>query len=126
MARKHIIWVGSSEQDFLGFPGDVQDNMDGALTFASLGGKAEHVKPLKGFSGASVLEISESDSHGTYRCIYTVKYRTRIYVLHSFKKKSHKGITTPKEHMDMVKRRLKRAAELEAEFLKHEKKGKES
>ena len=100
--------------------------MEDALIYASLGGKAEHVKPLKGFSGASVLEIPEDDSSGTYRCMYTVKYPTRIYVLHAFKKKSRKGISTPKEHMDMVKRRLKRAAELEAEFLKQEKKGKGS
>ena len=98
--------------------------MEGALTFARLGGKAEHAKPLKGFAGASVLEISESDSNGTYRCIYTVKYRTRIYVLHAFQKKSHKGIATPKEHIDMIKRRLKRAAEIEAEFLEQEKKKK--
>ena len=118
VARKQIIWVDSSEKDFLAFPGDVQDNMDGALTFASLGGKAENVKPLKGFSGASVLEISESDSHGTFRCIYTVKYQTRIYVLHAFQKKS----STPKGHIDMVKRRLKRAAEREAEYLKQERK----
>ncbi len=126
MARKQIIWIGSSEKDFLAFPDDVQSDMDDALTFARLGGKAEHVKPLKGFSGASVLEIPEDDSSGTYRCIYTVKYPTRIYVLHAFKKKSRKGISTPKEHMDMVKRRLKRAAELELEFLKQEKKGKGS
>ena len=126
MARKRIIWVGSSEKDFLAFPDDVQSDMEGALTYASLGGKAEHVKPLKGFSGASVLEILEDDSSGTYRCIYTVKYPTRIYVLHAFKKKSHKGISTPKEHIDMVERRLKRAAELEVEFLKQEKKGKGS
>ena len=126
MARKQIVWVDSSQKDFLEFPSDVQYNMDGVLTFASLGGKAENVKPLKGFSGASVLEISESDSHGTFRCIYTVKYTTRIYVLHAFQKKSHKGISTPKEHIDMVKRRLKRAAEREAEFLKQEKGGKGS
>ena len=80
MARKQLIWVGSSEKDFLAFPDDVQSDMEDALTFARLGGKAEHVKPLKGFSGASVLEISESNSSGTYRCIYTVKFRTAIYV----------------------------------------------
>jgi phage-related protein len=124
VVRKPIFWVDSAEKDFSAFPEKVHENMESALAFARLGGKAEHAKPLKGFPGASVLEISESDSHGTYRCIYTVKFRTRIYVLHAFQKKSHKGITTPKEHIDMIKRRLKRAAEIEAEILQHEKKGK--
>jgi phage-related protein len=73
-----------------------------------------------------VLEIVESDRSGTYRCVYTVKFQTGIYVLHAFQKKSHKGIATSKQDIDMIKRRLKRAAELDAELRKQEKKGKGS
>lgn len=126
MARKHIVWVGSSEKDFLKFPDDVRSDIEDALIYASLGGKAEHVKPLKGFSGASVLEVIEDDQSGTYRCVYTVRFQSAIYVLHAFQKKSRKGISTPKEHIDMVERRLKRAAEIEAEFLMQRKKGERS
>ncbi len=113
---RRLIWVGSSGKDFSVFPLAVKDDIMGALRVAQKGGKEVHVKPLQGFSGASVLEIVESDPSGAYRCVYTVKFRTGIYVLHAFQKKSRKGITTPKEHIDMIKRRLKQAAEMDAKI----------
>jgi|SRR5579859_494975 len=123
VARK-LIWVDSSQKDFLMFPLEVQEEMTLVLRLAQRGGKGVHAKPLQGFSGASVLEIVESDPSGTYRCMYTVKFQTGIYVLHAFQKKSRKGIATPKEHIDMVKRRLRRAFEMDAELAEQEKKGK--
>jgi phage-related protein len=107
----------------LAFPAKVQDDMKTALILAQEGGKAEHAKPLKGFSGASVLEIVENDPNGTYRGVYTVKFQTGVYVLHAFQKKSRKGIATPQEHIDTIKRRLKIAAEWHAETIAREKKG---
>ncbi len=95
-----------------------------ALYLALDGKKATNVKPLQGFSGASVLEIVVRDPRGAYRCIYTVKLQTAVYVLHAFQKKSRQGISTPQEHIDMVKRRLKWANEIDAEIIKQEKKGK--
>jgi phage-related protein len=94
-----------------------------ALGLAQEGLKAEQAKPLKGFSGASVFEIVESDSGGKYRGVYTVRFQTGIYVLHAFQKKSRKGIATPQEHIDMIKRRLKVAAEWDIETIAREKKG---
>jgi phage-related protein len=108
------------------FPMAVQDDMVAALLLAREGRKAVHAKPLLGFSGATVLEIIENDLSGTYRCMYTVKFQTGIYVLHVFQKKSRKGIATPKEHIDMVKRRLNLAAEIDAEIIEEKKKRKGS
>ena len=122
---RRLIWVDSSQKDFSAFPSDIQKEMTLALRLAQRGEKGVHAKPLRGFSGASVLEIVESDPSGTYRCMYTVKFQTGIYVLHAFQKKSRKGIATPKEHIDMVKRRLKRAVEMDAEIAEQEKKGKD-
>jgi phage-related protein len=65
-------------------------------------------KPLKGFGGASVLEVVEDHMGDTYRAIYTVKIAERVYVLHCFQKKS-KGIETPKQDADLVRERLKAA-----------------
>jgi phage-related protein len=121
---RRLIWVESSQKDFSTFPLEVQRYMGRALRYAQEGEKAAKAKPLQGFSGASVLEIVESDASGTYRCVYTVQFQTGIYVLHAFQKKSRKGIATPKEHTDMVKRRLKRAAEINTEIVVQEKKGK--
>jgi phage-related protein len=121
MART-LIWVGSSQKDLSAFPEEIQNNILTALELAQEGLKAAHAKPLKGFSGASVLEIVESDASGTYHGVYTVRFKTGIYVLHAFQKKSRKGIATPQEHIEMIKRRLKIAAQWDAETMAREKK----
>jgi len=64
---------------------------------------------MKGFGGASVLEVREDDGSGTYRAVYTVKFERAVYVLHAFQKKSKKGISTPKEDLDLIRKRLKDA-----------------
>ena len=43
----------------------------------------------------------------TYRAVYTVRFKAAVYVLHAFQKKAKKGIATPKQEIDLVKRRLK-------------------
>jgi phage-related protein len=40
----------------------------------------------------------------------TVKFDEAIFVLHTFQKKSKRGIETPKEDMEIIHRRLKTAA----------------
>lgn len=57
-----------------------------------------------------MLEIVEDHRSGTYRAVYTIRFKRAVYVLHVFQKKSKRGIATPKEEMDLVKQRLKRAA----------------
>jgi phage-related protein len=59
--------------------------------------------------GLGVLEIVEDDDGSTYRAVYTVRFGNALYVLHCFQKKSHKGIETPKQDMDMIRDRLKLA-----------------
>lgn len=82
-----------------------------ALYQAQVGLKAPTAKPLRGFGGASVLEIVEDHQNDTYRAVYTVKFSELLYVLHAFQKKSKKGIATPKPDIDLIKRRLKIAEE---------------
>lgn len=108
---KSIVWVGSSRRDLKAFPAEVKDVMGFALYQAQLGLKALSAKPLRGFGGAGVLEIVEDYQGDTYRAVYTVKFADLLYVLHAFQKKSKKGIATPKADMDLIKERLKTAAE---------------
>jgi len=54
---KPLIWVGSSKKDLAILPADVQDVFGYALHLAQQGGKHTDAKPLKGFKGASVLEV---------------------------------------------------------------------
>jgi phage-related protein len=108
---KPVIWIGSSHEDWQEFPDDVQDVMGYALHLAQCGKKASNAKPLAGFKGASVLEITDNYDSDTYRAVYTVKFKDAIYVLHAFQKKSKKGIATPKSHIELIEQRLKKARE---------------
>jgi len=108
---KPVEWVGSSYKDFTSFPEGVQQEMGHALYLAQTCRMHLTAKPLKGFGGASVVELVEDDQHGTYRAVYTVKFENAVYVLHAFQKKSKKRIKTPREEIEMVQRRLKLAEE---------------
>lgn len=57
------------------------------------------------------MEVVEDDDGDTYRAVYTVRFAEALYVLHCFKKKSKRGIETPKHELDLIKSRLKRAEE---------------
>ena len=72
-------------------------------------------KPLKGFKGARVLEVVEDFDGETYRAVYTVKLADVVYVLHAFQKKSKRGIATPKQDIELIEARFKRAKEHHAE-----------
>ena len=110
-APKPVEWVGSSYKDYRSFPDEVQDVMGFALHLAQMGDMSADAKPLKGFGGAGVVEIVEDHDGNAYRAVYTVRFAAAIYVLHAFQKKSRKGIKTPQEEVDLIKRRLKVAEE---------------
>lgn len=78
-----------------------------ALYIAQMGGRHPDSKPLKGFGGAGVLEIVEDFVGGAYRAVYTVKFAGVVYALHAFQKKAKRGIATPKQEIDLVRRRLR-------------------
>ena len=108
--EKPLLWVGSSKDDLLDFPEAVRDEIGLALSVVQFGGKHPNAKPWKG-EGPGVLEIVEDHRGDTYRAVYTVRFEQALYVLHSFQKKSPKGIRTAQPDVDRVSRRLKVATE---------------
>lgn len=58
------------------------------------------------------MEIVSSYQTNAYRTVYAIKLGKNIFVLHSFMKKSKKGIKTPKSELEMIKKRLIKAKEL--------------
>lgn len=110
---KEVIWIGSSKKDLSGFPGSVKKMFGVAIFYAQKGSKHPSATPMKGFKGAGVLEIIEDSDTDTYRCVYTVKLGKKIYILHAFKKKSKKGIATPRADIGLIASRLVDAKELE-------------
>lgn len=65
--------------------------------------------------GTGVNEIVDNYDTDTYRVVYPVKIGSNIYGLHIYQKKSRRRISTPKKEIDLIKRRLKRAKEMEME-----------
>lgn len=112
---KPVEWVGSSLDDLKEFPDDVRQTVGYALYLAQSGEKHPSAKPLKGFKGSGVLEVVEDFDGDTYRAVYTVKLAGVVYVLHAFQKKSKQGIATPKQDVELIKTRLRRAKEHYAE-----------
>jgi phage-related protein len=78
------------------------------LSIAQFGGKHPAAKPWKG-AGRGVLEVVENHDGNTYRAVYSVRFRSAVYVLHCFQKKSRRGIQTPKPVVELVLQRLRLA-----------------
>jgi len=103
--EKPLHWVGSAKKDLLGFPEQVMDDVGFALGVVQYGGHPPSAKPWKGL-GPGVIEIVENDGSGTYRTVYTVRFRKAVYVLHAFQKKSPSGIRTARTDVKLVATRL--------------------
>lgn len=102
-AVRPLLWIASSKRDYRGFPGRVQDNLGFELFLVQTGQHPPSAKPLKGL-GSGTIELVEDFDGDTYRAVYTVRFSNAVYVLHSFKKKSKRGI-----NIDLIKRRLRDA-----------------
>ena len=100
-----------SLEDLKEFPEGVRQVIGYALYLAQSGEKHPSAKSLKGFKGAGVLEVVEDFGGDTYRAVYTVKLADVVYVLHAFQKKSKRGIATPKQDIELIEARFKRAKE---------------
>jgi len=109
---KELVWVASSRKDLKEFPQVVRRTFGVALFAVQLGETPPEAKPLRGFGGASVLELVENYDRGTYRAVYTVRFGSKVYVLHAFQKKSKRGVATPKQEIELIRTRLKIAEHL--------------
>lgn len=108
MLPREVIFVGSSLDDLREFPVEAKRAIGQALRVAQFGGKHESAKPLKGFTGARVLEIVAPFAGDTFRAVYTVEFAEALYVLHAFQKKSTTGKATPRTHVAAIEQRHKR------------------
>lgn len=106
---KPLNFIGSTRKDILKFPKAVRYDVGFDLYRIQQSRTPESTKPLKGLSG--VMEIVERYDTDTYRAVYVANLGGEVYVLHCFKKKSKRGIKTPKEDIDVIKHRLRLAKE---------------
>ena len=99
---KPCIFVGASRRELKSLPAEVRGEFGHALYEAQCGGEPVAAKVLKGFGGRGVLEIVEDFDGSTYRAVYTVRFSSKVFVLHVFQKKSKRGIATPKRELELI------------------------
>lgn len=110
--ERPLLWVASSKDDLMDMPTDVKRDFGFGLSQAQMGKLPDIGKVLSGFGGANVIELIKDHQAGTFRVVYTVRFKEIIIVLHAFHKKSKKGKETPKQDMELINSRLKLAAEM--------------
>ena len=106
-----VIWLGDTDKEIRNFPDDVKQQIGYELHLIQGGEMPKSAKLFKGV-GSGVIEIAIKYDTDAYRCVQAVQLGNDIYVLHAFKKKSSKGIETPKKDVDIIKQRYKDAQEL--------------
>ena len=89
-APRPLEWVGSAKADIKRFPEAVRAVVGYALFQAQGGLKHRSAKPLTGLGG-NVLEVISRHDGDTFRAVYTVRFRTAVYVLHAFQKKAKRA-----------------------------------
>ena len=100
-SEKAIFWVGTSYKDLLDFPVNARQIAGYQLHRIQNGLDPEDWKPFQSI-GAGVKEIRISDEGNAFRIMYVEKFAEKIYVLHSFQKKTQK---TRKKDIDIAKAR---------------------
>ena len=105
-----VSWIASARRDFDNFPADARDTIVDALTMAAAGGMAGIAKPLKGL-GSGIFEIALRNRGNAFRTVHAVQIHDDLWVIHVFRKKSTKGIKTPKHEIELIMARLKRLQE---------------
>ena len=110
--EKPVVWVGSSKRDLKEFPDEVQDVLGGAPQTVQWGRTPAIAKPLKGYGGATVMEIVDDYNSDTYRAVYAVRFKGVVFVLHCFQKKSKRGRETPRRDKELIGSRLREAARI--------------
>lgn len=104
---RRVVWVTSAKHDLKAMPEDVQDEVGYALEQVQRGETPRNAEPMRG-TLAGVFEIKADDEDGaTYRTTYTTTIGDIVYVLDAFKKKSKRGVATPRVDLDRIERRLK-------------------
>ena len=71
---KELVWIGRAQRDFDELPPRVREELLLDLREAQRGQHPDAAKPLKGFGGASVLELVNNSQSGTYRVVYAVRF----------------------------------------------------
>jgi phage-related protein len=109
MSKRPLRWMGPTKKDVTSLPEDVKRVMGFCLHKLQEGEFDERIEQMTGNANlrqARVVEIRDNFGGDTFRTMAAIKFPEAIYVLHVFKKKSHKGKETPQKDIDTIIARL--------------------
>ena len=109
--RRRVVWLGDALKNIRAFPEQVRKIIGDELQLIQFGEMPAKTKPFRRV-GSGVFEIAVRYDKNAYRTVLAVQLGEKIYVLHAFQKKSKSGIKTPKQEVDLIKRRYQQAKQL--------------
>jgi phage-related protein len=98
-----IGWLGDSLDVVRGYGEAIRRAIGSELRLLQSGEKPLHARPLKTV-GRGVWELKISESEGQFRVVYVVKRNDKIYVLHTFQKKTQQ---TSRQDLELARARFK-------------------
>ena len=108
---KPVRFMGGAKLNLSAFPDSARLRAGHELFMVQVGREPDDWKPMPSV-GAGVSEIRVRDQTGQFRVIYVASFRTAIYVLHAFQKKSQK---TSGVDLELARNRYREAKGFENE-----------
>ena len=108
---KEVRFLGGARRDLSEFPAAARNRAGHELFMVQVGRDPDDWKPMPTV-GKGACEIRVRDQAGQFRVIYVATFRTAIYVLHAFQKKSRK---TSGAELELAQRRYREAIAMESE-----------
>jgi phage-related protein len=99
---KKVIWLGNSKAVISECPDPIKEELGFRLFCLQLGKMPLRSRPMKSIA-TGVYELKEQDHQGWYRVIYALQFKSKLYILHCFKKQSAK---TAKADLELARQRL--------------------
>ena len=98
-----VEWEGDSREVLAGFPVGVRRKLGAEIMRLQLDERPLSSRPMPSI-GSGVFELRQVDQRGWYRVVYLQRVGNRLFMLHSFIKKSAK---TPAKDRQITAERLK-------------------
>jgi len=117
--RVYVVWEGDSLDVLRSFPTGIKKGLGKEIQRLQEGEQPRNSRPMKSI-GKGVFELRQMDANGWYRVIYLRKIGNRLFMLHSFVKKSAK---TSQKDLNIANNRLK---QVQARLVEEKKDGKKS
>ena len=104
---RELRFVGTAKDDLSAFPESAKARAGYELFMVQVGREPDDWKPMPTV-GPGACEIRVRDRVGAFRVVYVARFRSAVFVLHAFQKKSQK---TARRDIELARARYRAARE---------------